>query len=139
MSFTEDELKYLRSQPLARVATVSSDGQPDAVAVSYEFDGTQFYVGTHAQVKPRKQRNVEAGNTKVALLVDDLVSTNPWAPRSIRIYGTAEMVERDGQFGPGIYMRITPTVSWSINPEGRTQFDGFPEFHRTVHEIPPES
>ena len=28
MSFTDDEISYLRSQPLARLATVSADGQP---------------------------------------------------------------------------------------------------------------
>jgi hypothetical protein len=29
MAFTDEELEYLRSQPLARLATVAADGQPD--------------------------------------------------------------------------------------------------------------
>ncbi len=33
MSFTDAEIAYLRSQPLARIATVSPDGQPDASPV----------------------------------------------------------------------------------------------------------
>ena len=45
MAFTEDEAAYLKSQPLARVATVDPDGQPDVTPVSFEFDGTYFYVG----------------------------------------------------------------------------------------------
>ena len=36
MSFTDEELAYIRSQPLARVATVSSDGQPDVVPVGFD-------------------------------------------------------------------------------------------------------
>jgi hypothetical protein len=37
--FTEKEIAYLQSQPLARLATVSVDLQPDAVPVGFEFDG----------------------------------------------------------------------------------------------------
>jgi pyridoxamine 5'-phosphate oxidase family protein len=40
MSFSEDEVAFMASQPLARVATVDDDGQPDVVPVGYEFDGT---------------------------------------------------------------------------------------------------
>lgn len=133
MSFSDEEITYLRSQRLARIATVSSEGQPDVVPVGFEFDGAHFYIGTHATAKPRKQRNVEEGNAKVALVIDDLVSTDPWAGRFLRVYGTAEMVERQGQFGPGTYMRVTPAVSWSLNPQGRVHTDGFPGFRRTVH------
>lgn len=45
MSFSEEEIAYLRSQRLARVATVSPDGQPDVAPVGFEFDGTHVYVG----------------------------------------------------------------------------------------------
>ena len=41
MAFTDDEIRYLRSQPLARIATVDADGQPDAVPVVFEFDGIE--------------------------------------------------------------------------------------------------
>ena len=36
MSFTEEEIAYLRTQRLARIATVSADGQPDAMPVGYQ-------------------------------------------------------------------------------------------------------
>ena len=49
MAFTGDEIDYLRSQPLARLATHSADGQPDVVPVSFEFDGTSFWVGGAGQ------------------------------------------------------------------------------------------
>jgi pyridoxamine 5'-phosphate oxidase family protein len=134
MSFSEEEIAYLRSQRLARLATVSADGQPDVVPVGFEFDGRDLYVGGMDPVRTRKFRNVRAGNTKVALVIDDLLTTSPWTPRSLRIYGDAELVERRGRFGPATYMRITPTVSWSFNLEG-IPFDHDREIHvhRTVH------
>jgi pyridoxamine 5'-phosphate oxidase family protein len=69
-----------------------------------------------------------------------MVSTRPWAPRFLRIYGTAEVVERDGYVGQGTYLRIAPTISWSWNLAGRPltdEADG-DEFapRRTVHPPP---
>src|SRR5689334_859015 len=108
MSFTDEEIAYLRSQRLARIATVDADGQPDVSPVGFEFDGTYFYIGGLDAANTRKYRNVAAGNAQVALVVDDLVSTDPWTPRFLRVYGTAEAVTRPGRFGPGPYLRITP-------------------------------
>lgn len=135
MSFTQEETAYLQSQPLARIATVAPEGQPDAAPVGFEFDGTYFYVGGVDPANSRKFRNVRAGNDKVALVIDDLVSTNPWTPRFMRIYGTGELIERQGRFGPGPYMRITPAISWSWNLEGRPVGGDGPDFGllRTVH------
>jgi len=76
------------------------------------------------------------GVPRVALVIDDLVSVNPWTVRGMRIYGNAELLFRKGgQFGPGHYMRITPTVSWSWNLEGRpTTHDQKVVYRRAVHE-----
>ena len=135
MAFTEDEAAHLKSQPLARVATVGSDGQPDVTPVSFEFDGAYFYVGGWAPERTRRFRNVKAGNARVALVVDDLVSVDPWTPTFLRVYGTAELVERQGQFGPARYMRITPEISWSWNLDGRssTEENRTSGPRRTVH------
>jgi pyridoxamine 5'-phosphate oxidase family protein len=135
MAFTEDEVAYLNSQPLARLATVDPDGQPDVAPVGFEFDGTYLYVGGRAPERTRKFLNVKAGQAKVALVVDDLVSTDPWTPRFLRVYGTAELIERPGQFGPGMYMRITPEISWSWNLAGRPFGDDAQQAgpRRTVH------
>jgi pyridoxamine 5'-phosphate oxidase family protein len=45
VSFTQEEIAYLQSQRLARIATVSPDGQPDVVPVGHLLDGEYFYVG----------------------------------------------------------------------------------------------
>ncbi|MFC5747293.1 PPOX class F420-dependent oxidoreductase [Actinomadura rugatobispora] len=135
MSFTEEETAYLRSQRLARIATAAPDGQPDVAPVGFEFDGTHVYVGGMDPARTRKFRNVQAGNPKVAIVIDDLVSTDPWTPRYLRIYGEAELVERQGQFGNAPYMKITPTLSWSFNLEGLPfTHDRQVVVQRTVHQ-----
>ena len=122
--FSEEELAYLKSQPLARLATVSPDGQPTVDAVGFRFDGKQFIIGGHQLAASRKYKNIAAGNPKVSLSIDDLASVQPWTPRGIRIHGTAEIVDREGQFGPGTYLMITPKVSWSWGIAGDTFENG---------------
>jgi pyridoxamine 5'-phosphate oxidase family protein len=133
--FSEPEIEYMKSQRLCRFATVSSDGQPDVVPVAFEFDGKWFYVGSHSQhifFKTHKYKNVKNGRTKVALTIDDLKSFDPWRPRMIRIYGTAEVVDRNGMFGPGKYLRITPKVSWSFGMDGLELKEG-ERRHKILH------
>jgi pyridoxamine 5'-phosphate oxidase family protein len=116
LSYSEPEVQYLKSQRLARIATASPEGRPDVAPVAFEFDGKYFYVGSHSQDifhKTRKYKNVRDGNKRVALAIDDLESVNPWKPRGIKVYGTAEIVEHDGMFGRGNYLRIAPSISWS--------------------------
>src|SRR3982074_137977 len=142
VSFTDEEIAYLKSQPIARVATNSAGGQPDVVPLAFEFDGTFFWVGGSGAsvVHTRKFRNIRAGNQKVALVIDDLASFDPFIARSIRIYGFADQpVERDGIVGPGIYIRITPTISWSWNMAGEPAGDTWYEPRRTVHKIPTDT
>lgn len=141
MSFSEDEIEYLRSQPLARLATVSPEGQPDVAPLAFEWDGTFFWVGGtgSAVAQTRKFRNVEAGNDKVALVVDDLVALDPFIARSVRIYGRARgPIERTGLVGPGTYLQITPVVSWSWNIAGKPLAAGDLWYvpRRIVHESP---
>ena len=70
----------------------------------------------------------------MALVVDDLVSFDPFIARGIRVYGRAEdPVERVGMVGPGWYVRITPTVSWSWNLAVSPAGDEWHPSRRTVH------
>lgn len=136
MTFTDEEIAYLRSQPTARLATVGDDGQPDVVRVALEFDGTHFWVGGGGEpvLSTRKFRNIGGGNHKVSFVVDDMVSFDPFVVRSIRVYGDAEPpVERTGMVGPGYYSRITPTISWSWNMAGEPVGEQWYEARRTVH------
>ncbi len=133
--FSEPEIEYLKSQRLARIATVSSKGQPDVVPVAFEFDGKYFYVGSHSQDifhRTLKYKNVKNGNNLVALTIDDLESIDPWRPRALKVYGTAEIVKREGRFGAGNYLRITPKTSWSFGLKGASKVEGWNRV-RTVH------
>lgn len=136
--FDDVEVSYLRSQPLARIATVDSAEQPDVVPVAFEFDGTYFWVGGGATVPgTRKFRNLRSGSRKVALVIDDLVSLDPFVARGIRVYGHAEQpFERVGQVGPGVYLRVTPMVSWSWNLGGEPVGDTWYESRRVHHTTP---
>lgn len=119
--FSEKEVKYLKSQRLARISTVSpEDLQPDVSPVGFDFDGEYFYVSGFNLPKTRKYKNV-LKNNKIALVIDDLETIDPWAPRGIRIYGTADIVSRQGGYmdrahpssPPPSYIRIKPLQKWS--------------------------
>jgi pyridoxamine 5'-phosphate oxidase family protein len=120
-NFNDTEIDFLQSQRLARLATVDQDAQPDVAPVGFEFDGNDFYVGGFDMEHSRKYQNVSGGNDLVALVVDDVVSTDPFIPRFVRVYGRATTVRRDGHIGQGLYLRIEPTMSWSWNLDGRAR------------------
>lgn len=114
--FNQKELEYLKSQNLMRIATATPKGKPNVAPVGFEFDGKYFYVGSIKQEILRstpRYLNVKKGNSRVALVIDDLVSVDPWKPRGIRVNGVADIVTRKGEFGKGEYVRIRPKVSWS--------------------------
>jgi pyridoxamine 5'-phosphate oxidase family protein len=130
--FSEPEVRYLKSQRLARVATVSSKGQPDVVPVALEFDGKYFWIGGHGE-HARKYKNVADGNKLIALAVDDVESFSPWKARAIRVYGAAEILYHQGLLGPGKYIRVTPKVSWSLGIQD-VKGEGSMNICKTVHE-----
>jgi pyridoxamine 5'-phosphate oxidase family protein len=130
MSFAQEEIAFIKSQRLARIATVDDDDQPDVVPVGFEFDGTYFNIGGLQPANTRRHHNVAAGNHKVALVIDDVESAERWSPRFLRIYGTAEVMS-----GEYPYLRITPTISWSSNLSGESVAanHGSIPIKRTVH------
>jgi pyridoxamine 5'-phosphate oxidase family protein len=123
--FSEKEIEYLKSQHLARIATATQSSekeeesiQPDVVPVGFDFDGEYFYVGGMNILKSTKYKNV-LKNNKVAIVIDDLKSVDPWDPRGMKIYGTADVVSRQGGYMEGTghsnpqYIRINPKKKWS--------------------------
>jgi pyridoxamine 5'-phosphate oxidase family protein len=110
--FSEKEIDYLKSQRLARIATVSKELQPDIATVGFDFDGTYFYVGGLNLPRTLKYKNTQS-NPKAALVVDDVESVNPWRPRGIKIHGVTDLTTRQGYVGAGSYIRIKPKETWS--------------------------
>jgi pyridoxamine 5'-phosphate oxidase family protein len=120
-AFTPAEIAYLQSQRLARIATVGPDGQPHVVPVAFRYNpatGT-IDVGGHSFAKRKKFRDV-GRNPRVALVIDDVPSVNPWRARGVEIRGTATVLESGGAeimpgFDPEMF-RIMPEqiVSWGV-------------------------
>jgi pyridoxamine 5'-phosphate oxidase family protein len=107
--FNSDELTYLKSQFLARLATATAKGKPNVVTVGFEFDGDYFYIGSGTQeilLSTPKYHNVKKGNKQVAMTIDDLVSVEPWNVRGIRVNGLADIVTRKGELGEGEYIHL---------------------------------
>src|ERR1051325_4942356 len=90
--FSEQELAFVHTQPLARLATVAVNGQPDADAVGFAFENGRFYIGGYFLKRTRKYSHIAAGQRKVSLLIDELRSLDPLEPRSIKLHGEAEIV-----------------------------------------------
>jgi len=129
--FTDEEIEYLNSQLLGRLATVGPDAQPHAVAVSFRYNAQldTIDIGGHDFARRKKYRDVQR-NPRVALIVDDLASVNPWRPQGIEVRGEAEVLRSGGEvlspgFAPEMF-RIRPRriVSWGIDenmvPAGRS-------------------
>ena len=137
MAFTDEEMEFIRSHGIARLATLCEAGQPDVVPVAIEFDSVYFWVGGSGEnfLTTRKVNNVREGRSKVALVVDDLPSLDPFVARGIRVYGMADgPVQRTGMVGPGLYLRITPHASWSWNLAGEPVGATWYESRRAVHD-----
>ena len=93
--FTDEEREYLLSGVrLGRLATVGSDGTPHVVptAFRYNADHDTIDIGGHDFAKRKKYRDV-IRNPKVAFVVDDIASVNPWRVRGIEIRGEAEVLD----------------------------------------------
>ncbi|HEY2298044.1 MAG TPA: PPOX class F420-dependent oxidoreductase [Jatrophihabitans sp.] len=110
---TNAQIEYLAAQRLGRVATTGRDHKPHVVPTSFRYNaelGTIDVGGMHVAAT-KKYRDVQA-NPWAAIVVDDLVSTDPWTPRMLEIRGRAEAVESGGaELGPGFgdgFIRIHP-------------------------------
>ncbi|QHC32081.1 MULTISPECIES: PPOX class F420-dependent oxidoreductase [unclassified Streptomyces] len=117
--FSAAELSYLRSQRLGRMATVDPRGRPQANPVGYRLqdDGT-ILIGGYAMGTTKKWRNLRE-NPRIALVVDDIVSVDPWRVRGVDIRGTAELLVGPHELGPQLseeVIRIHPerVLSWGL-------------------------
>ncbi len=123
--FSPDEIAYLQSQRLGRLATVGPDGQPHVVPVGFRYNPATdtIDIGGHNGFTKRKKFRDVQHNPRVAFVIDDIRSVNPWRVRGIEIRGEAEVLETGGQdIGPGFdpeMFRIKPkrVISWGIEGE----------------------
>lgn len=123
--FTPEEIAYLQSQLLGRLATVGANGDPHVVPVGFRYNPEldTIDIGGHGIAQSKKFRDV-ARSGRAAFVVDDLVSTDPWTPRMLTVRGRAETLAVGGQevrpfFAPEL-IRLFPEriVSFGINAAG---------------------
>ena len=103
MQFSDTELAYLASQRLGRLATVDPGGAPQNNPVGFRYNaelGT-IDIGGRAMGASRKFRNL-ATNPRVAFVVDDIASYQPWRVRCLEIRGHAEAVSGQEPAIPGM-------------------------------------
>ncbi len=120
--FSPAEIAYLQSQRLGRLATVGVDGAPHVVPVAFRYNAAlgTIDIGGHHFASRKKYRDVQR-NPRVAFVVDDVPSTDPWIARGIEIRGEAQILLAGGEeIGPGFdpeMFRITPAhiASWGID------------------------
>jgi pyridoxamine 5'-phosphate oxidase family protein len=102
-SFSPAVIAYLDSQLVGRLATSDADGRPHVVPVSFRFNAELNAVesgGFHVDTSKRF-RNVQA-NPWAAIVIDDIVSVDPWTPRMVAIRGRAEALPTGGaELRPG--------------------------------------
>jgi len=92
--FTTAEITYLNNQRLGRLATVGTDNRPHVVPVGFRYnpDEDALEIGGHGGFANRKKYRDVLHNPRIAFVVDDVVSVNPWTVRGIEIRGQAEIV-----------------------------------------------
>jgi pyridoxamine 5'-phosphate oxidase family protein len=124
--FTSDELDYLTTQGLARMATVGRDGRPHIIPVTYTYnaDEDSIDVGGIAFGEGKKWRDAKH-NPKVTMLIDDVIPS-PRRARALEVRGDAELHETGGDainprfknFTPQFF-RIRPKhiVSWGLEDQ----------------------
>ena len=125
MLFKPHEIEFMKRADLGRLATIQPDGTPQnsPVGFTYNDDLGTLDIRGYRMSKSRKFRNVAANNA-VALVIDDIVSRDPWRVRCLEIRGTAEQaesgekhVEPNGDEIDTAIIRITPRriISFGID------------------------
>ncbi len=124
MAFKPYEIDFMRRADLGRLATVQPNGTPQVSPVGFTYNeelGTIDIAGYRMSAS-QKFRNV-AHNDKVAFVVDDIPSRDPWRVRCLEIRGTAERAQISPSVGAAgdeldtAIIRITPRriISFGID------------------------
>ena len=126
MTFKPDEIDFMRATALGRLATIQPNGTPQVSPVGFSYNeelGTIDIAG-YRMSSSQKYRNI-ARNDKVAFVVDDIASRDPWQVRCLEIRGTAEQAEVSPARGAAgdhldtAIIRITPRriISFGIDDQ----------------------
>ncbi|OEV12707.1 PPOX class F420-dependent oxidoreductase [Streptomyces nanshensis] len=114
------ERAYLAGHRICRMATVDPSGQPQVNPVGYflQDDGT-ILSGGFDLGRTKRWRNLHA-NPRLSLVVDEVVSQDPWTVRGVEIRGEAELLVGPHDLAPGMsdeLIRVHPrwVHSWGLD------------------------
>ncbi|WP_330185201.1 PPOX class F420-dependent oxidoreductase [Nocardia sp. NBC_01503] len=111
-TLTPAQIEYLAGQRLGRLATIRPDGSPQNNPVGFRYNaalGTIDIAG-HSMGASQKFRNLSKED-RIAFVVDDVPSVDPWTVRCLEIRGTAQALRDVETYIPGgtpELIRITP-------------------------------
>jgi pyridoxamine 5'-phosphate oxidase family protein len=130
MALTEAERAYLATQRIGRLATAQPDGtlQVSPVGFRWNSETGTIDIGGFSMAASRKFRNV-AANGRVAFVVDDIASVDPWRVRCVEIRGYGEAITEPADSGAHIGGPII-----RIHPRRIISF-GIEEGDREAHEL----
>jgi pyridoxamine 5'-phosphate oxidase family protein len=121
-SLSAEVIAYLQSQRLGRLATVDGDGAPQNNPVGFRYNAAlgTVDIGGRNMGASRKFRNL-ARNPKVAFVVDDIASVQPWRVRCVEIRGRADALRDQADLPPGFsaeIIRVYPerVISFGLEP-----------------------
>ena len=124
--FTESEITYLQKHRIARIATAGRAGHPHVVPIGFFLDPDTdiIKIGQHS-LEGRGQERLYLrhlrDNPRVALVVDDVDTSDGWVPSGIVVKGTVRFHDEGGEalapgFGPK-WLEVVPdsASSWGID------------------------
>lgn len=91
-TLTRNEVAYLASQKLGRIATVDPEGRPRVVPTGFAVNAERgsIELGGHSFDRTRRAADIRE-NPHVALVVDDIADPATWDVRGVDIRGTATL------------------------------------------------
>ncbi|SCK07944.1 pyridoxamine 5'-phosphate oxidase family protein [Streptomyces sp. WMMB 322] len=129
--FSDNELEYLAAQQLGRFASVDVRSRPQVRPLGFfydpETDGIVIGGAEGTGMRHSAKFRNAAARPDVALVVDDVVTTDGWAPRGVEIRGRVEVHEEGGAalgrrlrasfpFDPAwMLLRPRRVISWGID------------------------
>lgn len=128
--FTDQELAFLRSQRLGRLATVDAAGMPHVVPLTFRHNAELDTIDLFGMGMARSKKFRDVGRTGVAaFVVDD--AQGQWRIRGVEVRGRAEVVAAGGKAIDARFddefIRLYPAriVGWGLDtdpyhPHGRS-------------------
>ena len=90
-AFSPKELDYLHGERrLARIATVGRDGTPHVVPAGWTHNREIDTIDVRGRRLDLTKKFRAARNGRVAIVIDDLASVDPWHARAVEVRGRAE-------------------------------------------------